>query len=127
MNPLRVFAGLFALLAVSNALKPLKLGDSVGFVLFGTRLDGTANLIAGPLFAVYLAVYAYGILNQRKFALGMGVAYAIYVVVNLVTWTLYAPQAAESGMLFGLVYTAIAVGVSSGAAYLLYQARDELV
>ena len=45
---LSIFTILFAVLAVSNLLKPLQpLGDETGFVLFGTRLTGTANLIAG--------------------------------------------------------------------------------
>ena len=45
---LSIFVILFAVLAVSNLLKPLQiLGDETGFVLFWTRLTGTANLIAG--------------------------------------------------------------------------------
>ncbi|MEO2137626.1 MAG: hypothetical protein ABGY28_09255, partial [bacterium] len=55
---LRVFALLFGLLAISNFLKPLQLSPDVGFVLFGTRLEGSANAIAGPAFGLYLAAYA---------------------------------------------------------------------
>jgi len=58
---LRAFAVLFALLSLSNLLKPFKLSPEVGFVLLGTRLSGTANAIAGPLFGIYLAVYAVGL------------------------------------------------------------------
>ena len=56
---LSIFAMLFAVLAVSNLLKPVQiLGEETGFVLFGTRLTGTANLIAGPLAGAYLLAYA---------------------------------------------------------------------
>ena len=43
---LRVAAVLFALLAVSNLLKPVQLwGVHTGFVLFGHRLSGMANAL----------------------------------------------------------------------------------
>ena len=48
---LSIFAVLFALLAVSNLLKPLQLGGEqiTGFVFFGQRLAGTANTIVVTL------------------------------------------------------------------------------
>ena len=67
---LTVFAICFALLAISNLLKPLQIGgDRTGFVLLGTRLSGIPNDIVGPLFGIFLAVYAYGIWNMRRFAM----------------------------------------------------------
>ncbi len=73
---LTVLALLFALLAVSNFAKPLELGPTPGFVLFGRRLSGTANEIIGPLFGLYLLAYATGIWRLRRWALPMGVLYA---------------------------------------------------
>ena len=64
---LTVFAALFIVLAVSNFLKPLQVGgEQTGFVLFGRRLSGTPNTIAGPLFGAYLLVYAIGILGMKR-------------------------------------------------------------
>jgi hypothetical protein len=117
---------LFALLAVSNFLKPLQVGGSqTGFVLFGERLSGLPNAGAGPLFGLYLAVYALGIWRLRRYALPMGYAYAAYVVANLVLFTIRAPQPPGVGpMIFGLVYSGVAIGVSAGAVMLLRRRAD---
>jgi len=123
---LKVLAGLFCLLAISNLLKPLQLTDDIGFVLLGRRLDGTANMIAGPLFAVYLAVYAAGIFRMKRYALPMGVVYAGYVIVNLIMWNFRMPEGAETSLLFGIAYMTIAIGASSGAAALLWKHKNEL-
>src|SRR5687767_5879738 len=116
-----VFAVLFALLAVSNLLKPFQIGgEETGFVLFGRRLSGTANTIAGPLFGLYLLIYAYGIWKKKRFAIPMSHAYALYVVLNLVLFMANNTRPPGIGyVLFGVVYSAIALGVSVGAAYLL--------
>src|SRR5258706_16026028 len=122
---LTVFAVLFGLLAVSNLLKPLQIGSQTGFVLFGKRLSGLPNTIFGPLFGLFLAAYATGIWGMRRRALPMGIAYAIYVVVNLILFTVRMPQ--EPGhLLFGIVYMTVAIGVSSGAAVLLWRRQNEL-
>lgn len=123
-----VFAVLFALLAVSNLLKPFQIeGEQTGFVLFGQRLSGTANTLAGPLFGLYLLVYAYGIWHKKRFALPLSHAYALYVVLNLLLFI--ANNTRPPGIryvIFGIVYSAIALGVSVGAAYFLTSHKAEL-
>jgi hypothetical protein len=125
---LSIAAILFTILAVSNLFKPFKLwGENTGFVLLGQRLDGAANAIVGPLFGLYLLVYAWGIWRQKWFALPMAYAYAVYVIVNLVLFI--SSQLASSGegnLFFGLVYTVVAIGVSSGTALLLTKHRATL-
>ena len=125
---LRVFAIAFGLLAISNFLKPLQIGGGqTGFVFFGQRLTGTANMIAGPLFGIFLLVYAWGIWNMKRFALGMGHAYATYVVLNLILF--YANNPTPPGIgykIFGFVYTFVALGVAGGAAVLLTRNKDKL-
>lgn len=122
---LTICAVLFGILALSNALKPLQLGgDQTGFVFLGQRLSGVANTIAGPLFALYLAVYAYGIWTMRRFALPMSHAYAAWVILNLVLWNLRTTQ--PTPVLFGLVYVGIAIGVSLGAAIAITKRKTEL-
>jgi hypothetical protein len=127
---LTIAAILFAVLAVSNLLKPLRLGGGeTGFVLFGERLSGTANAIAGPLFGLYLLVYAAGIWGMRRFALPMAALYAAYVAVNLVLFTVRTPPPPGAGIgwqVFGVVYAAIAIGVSVGAWRALAKRRDQL-
>lgn len=129
---LSIFAILFAALAVSNVLKPLQImGDETGFVLFGTLLTGTANLIAGPLAGVYLLVYAYGIWQMKRFAVGLAHAYALYVALNLLLFMYKGvPNAAEpSGVVASVIFAAypiVAVGVSTGAAIVLTKRKHEL-
>lgn len=120
---LRVFASLFALLAVSNLLKPLQWGEDIGFVLLGKRLSGTANLVAGPLFGIYLAVYARALWRLEPYALPMGAAYAAYVALNLVLFPLRMPAASQPSLAFSAVYAAVALGVSVGAVVLLARLR----
>jgi len=126
---LTVFAVLFMLLAVSNFLKPFQFGgeEHTGFVFLGRRLSGTPNTIAGPLFGAYLLIYAIGILRMKRWALPMAWAYAAYVVVNLILFTVRnVPPPGAGYAIFGVVYSAVAIGVSGGAAYLLSQRRAAL-
>ncbi|TMA80020.1 MAG: hypothetical protein E6J77_18855 [Deltaproteobacteria bacterium] len=127
---LTVLALLFGLLAVSDLAKPLEasLGGGLrpGFVLFGHRLSGTANAVVGPLFGLYLLVYAAGIWRMRRWALPIGVVYAIYVIVNLTLFTFRDPEPMHEGVLFGVIYAVVAVGVSWGAVWLLSQRRAAL-
>ena len=97
------------LMAISNFSKPITQsmdpGGNAGFVFFGTRLTGTANLLAGPLFGAILAAY---------------------VVVNLVLFMSNPPPGGDPGLVFGLVYAAVAIGISSGGAWYLMQHKEEL-
>jgi len=122
------FAVLFGILAISNLLKPFQFGgDQTGFVFFGHRLSGVANTVIGPLFGLYLAIYAAGIWRMKRYALTMAYAYAGYVVVNLVLFNMTNVTPPGAGyVIFGIVYSTVAIGVSAGAAYLLRQHRAAL-
>jgi hypothetical protein len=117
---------LFCALAVSNVLKPLELYPDHGFVFLGDRLRGTPNLLLGPLAGVVLAVYGVGVLRRRAYALPLGRVYAAYVVANLVLFTIRMPDEAFGKPIFGLVYAAVAIGVSSGAVWALARNRAAL-
>jgi hypothetical protein len=116
------------LLGISNLLKPLRLGgEQTGFVFLGQRLEGLANTVAGPLFGVFLLVYAAAILGQRRVALTLGYVYGSYVLANLILFPLRTTIPSGAGYaVFGLVYSAVALGVSWGVVYLLRQHRDAL-
>jgi hypothetical protein len=125
---LTTFAVLFAILALSNFLKPFHLDPNAGFVFFGMKTHGVANAILGPAFGALLAVYAIGIWRMRRWVLPIAYAYAAYVILNLL---LYALRNAGSGgqpsPAFMIGYIAIAIGVSAGSAGLLHRRRRELV
>ncbi len=126
---LTVFALLLALMAVSNFLKPFSHNPGVGFVFFGTRLSGLPNMIVAPIFGIMLAVYAYGIFAMRKFALPIGIFYAAYVIINMPLFILTyhgSPVMQEHSWAYLIPYPFVAIGVSSGAAVLLYFRKADL-
>jgi hypothetical protein len=127
---LTVLALSFGLPALDDLAKPLaaSLGGGVrpGFVLFGHRLSGTANAVIGPLFGLFLLVYAAGIWRMRRWALPMGTVYAAYVTLNLTLFMLRDPEPMREGVLFGPIYAVVALGVSWGTVWVLSQRRDVL-
>jgi len=123
---LRICGILFCLLAVSNCTKFIEASPHQGFMLFGMRQHGLPNLFWGWVFGIYLAIYGVGVLRMRAWALPMGIAYAIYVVLNLILFTIRMPEEAWARPIFGLVYIIVAVGVSSGTVVLLRRNRAAL-
>jgi hypothetical protein len=123
---LRSFALLFALMALSDALKPFAYTPETGFVLLGQRLSGTPNTVVALTFSALLATYAASIWQENRRALTLGIAYAVYVAANLTLWNFRKPEGAETPLIFGLPYLISAIGVSSGAAWLLWRHRDRL-
>jgi hypothetical protein len=120
---LTVLAVVLALLAVSDVLKPLRLeGAETGLVFLGRRLTGTAGGIAGLALGTYLAIYAAGVWGMRRWARPMAWGYAAYVTLNLVLFPFRTPQPPDAGvgyLLFGIVYTLLAIGGAVGCAVLL--------
>lgn len=118
---LTVLAILFAILAVSDILKPLHLeGPTTGLVFFGKRLSGAPNAILGPIFGIVLLIYAAGIWRMSRYALYLGYAYAIYVTINLILFSARNPSlTSRSEMIFGIVYIVFALALSWGTPVLL--------
>jgi|SRR5271163_977820 len=125
---LTILAILFAILALSDILKPLHLeGPTTGLVFFGKRLSGVPNAILGPALGFVLLIYAAGIWRMRRYAIAIGFAYAIYVTINLVLFTMRNPPAASaSDRIFGIVYVVGALVLSWGTAILLRRHQAEL-
>jgi hypothetical protein len=125
---LTTFAALFAILALSNFLKPFHLDPNAGFVFFGVKTHGIANAILGPAFGALLVAYAIGIWRMRRWVLPIAYAYAVYVILNLLLYTLWnAGSAGGPSLIFMLGYIAIAVGGSAGSAVLLHRHNHKLV
>lgn len=125
---LTILAILFAILALSDILKPLHLeGATTGLVFFGKRLSGAPNAILGPLLGIFLLIYAAGIWRMRRYAIALGFAYAIYVTLNLVLFFARNPPPASQGeVIFGVVYIAGALALGWGTPILLRRRRAEL-
>jgi hypothetical protein len=125
---LTILAILFAVLAVSDMLKPLHLeGATTGLVFFGKRLSGTPDAILGPILGIILLIYAAGIWRMRRYALYLGYAYAIYVTVNLVLFSVRnPPPPSRNEMIFGIAYIIFALAFSWGTAVLLTRHKSEL-
>jgi len=125
---LTTFAVLFAILALSNFSKPFHLDPNAGFVFFGVKTHGMANAILGPAFGLILIAYAIGICRMRRWVLPIAYAYAAYVMLNLLLYSIRnAGAPAQPQPAFMLVYIAIAIGVSAGSAILLHRRRYALV
>lgn len=122
---LSVAAVLFALLALSNFLKPVLASDNTGFVFFGHRLSGVPNAILGPLFGLMLIAYVIAIWQMRRYALPLGWAYAAYVVANMVLFSLHTTDKPPSPA-FVVATLVIGLGIPIGAAVVLTQKRAQL-
>lgn len=125
---LTTLAILFAILALTDILKPLHLeGPTTGLVFFGKRLSGTPDAILGPMLGIILLTYAAGIWRMRRYAMYLGYAYAIYVTINLVLFSARnPPPASQSEMIFDIVYIVLALAFSWGAAMLLNRHKVDL-
>jgi hypothetical protein len=119
---------LFFLAAIEDILKPFHLeGPTTGLVFLGRRLNGVPNAILGPLLGVFLVIYAAGICRIRSYALSQAYGYAVYVVINLVLFTARYPAPTAPGeKIFGLVYTALALVITWGAAIALTRRKADL-
>jgi hypothetical protein len=126
---LTVFAILFAIVAISNLLKPFHLeGSTTGFVFFGTRTAGIWNDILGPAFGIFLLVYAIGIWQMKRYALPLGCLYAAYVILNIVLYSAKnRGEAHPPSPGFMIAYIVLAVGISSASALILIRRRADLI
>jgi hypothetical protein len=125
---LTVLAILFALAAIEDILKPLHLeGPTTGLVFLGTRLSGSANLVMSVVLAIFLASYAVGIWRMKKYALTLGLIYAVYVTLNIVIFSIRYAGENNGSPAFQIGFTIGAIVLPWGSAILLWRRRHELV
>ena len=124
---LTAFAIGFVLLGISNLLKPFHLGAEEGLVFFGKRLEGLPNTILAPLMALFQFAYAAGIWGLKRNAMPMSHAYATYVILNLILFSMRNPSPSSAGEIaFTVVYAIVAIGVSVATAAILTKRKEEL-
>jgi hypothetical protein len=124
---LTVLALLFILAAISDLMKPFHLeGPTTGFVFFGTRTHGLENAVLGPLFGIFLIVYAIGILRMKKYAVPLAFIYAFYVVLNIVLYSIHPPPGDQGSAGFLVAFLIFAIAVPWISAILLWRRRANL-
>ena len=132
---LTILAILFVLAAIQDILKPFHLeGPATGLVFFGTRLSGLSNAIVGPLLGIFLLVYAAGIWRMRSYAFYLACVYAVYVTINLATRgrhdllliVRHLAPASRGDLIFGIIYTILALIFTWGAVVILNWRRTDL-
>jgi len=126
---LTVMAILFVVLAISDFTKALQHAGNPavgGIVILGhkfTRAFGTLTL--GPLFGLFLLIYAYGLWNMSRWVIPISVFYAFYVPVNLVLfWSLH--QLNPPTVRFIVFYLFVSLTGSIGTALYLAFNKDRL-
>ena len=124
---LTAFAVLFVLLAIEDFLKPFGLeGPTTGIVFFGHRLQGHAAYV-GWIVGAFLLVYAFSIFTMRALAMPLAYTYGAYVVLNIAIFTLTYPPPTSSGeLIFGVVYSILAILGAWIAVILLRRRRADL-
>jgi hypothetical protein len=123
---LTIFALLFVLLAISDFLKPFHLDPNAGFVFLGTKLSGTGNQVMGPLFAVCLLIYAYGIWTMRRYALPVAYIFTGWVCVNMVLFSMKNRNTPQPSPIVAIVTMAIGIGVPLATAIVLSRRQADL-
>ena len=119
---LTIFAILFAIIAITNFLKPFHLFPNDGFVLMGTKLTGTANAIVAPLFGAIVLIFAYGIWAMRKFALPIAYAFVPCVILNMALFSM-KHRSTRPLPVIGVV---VGIGVPLALAIVLHRHRADL-
>lgn len=113
---LRVLAGLIGFRALTNVFKEVA---GSGLVFFGGMLSGWPNRILAPALGICMLVYAWGLWNQRSFALPMGIVYAIFVVFNVALFPYRTGiPAAFTAWEYG-VFGVLAIGLTTLPPFLL--------
>ncbi len=120
---LKVIAVLLALRAMTNVLKPL--GAGTGLVFFGQFLTGSEQYWLGPLTGLYMLTLAWGYWSGKSWALPMGVAYVVFVAINLIGFYVNVGIPPGFQAWHYLVFAAIALLVPSAAVWLLRQILAE--
>ena len=124
---LTTIAILFAVLAISDIIKPMTENAQTGLVFLGVRQHGLADATLGPALGFVLLLYAAGIWRMRRYALYLGTAYAVYVILNLILFTQFnPPPKTSSERLFDIVYMIVAITVSVGTVLILRRRRADL-
>ncbi|MEO8605293.1 MAG: hypothetical protein ABI629_22175 [bacterium] len=85
---------LIALRSLTNFAKLLQ-GDDATLVTFGQILHGSAAFLPAALIGLFMLLTGLAMMIGNRWAAPLIAAYAVYVAVNLVTWTVTNPGEIE--------------------------------
>jgi hypothetical protein len=123
---LTIFAILFALLALSNFIKPFSHDPGTTFIFLGGKMSGAANFILAWMFGILIAAYAYGIWAMRKFALPIAYFYLPWVIVNTILFGIRNGGGMQPSVAIAIGSIAIGIGVPLAALIMLRRRQAEL-
>jgi hypothetical protein len=136
----RVCAALIVLRSFTNFAKLFQ-GESATLVLFGQILRGADAALPSLIVGAFMLVTGIALWTGARWAFPLIVAYAAYVAVNLLTWSVMNPEefqhvgarfssstdAAElyrTGIIAFLGYCLVALGTTAGPAWILWKRRQ---
>lgn len=136
---IRLCGALIALRALTNFAKLLQ-GDDAVLVVFGQILRGGAAMPPALLIGAFMLVTGIALLRGARIALPLIAIYAVYVAINLVTWTATNPEELQrvGGMVSSATdaatlrrdgawafvgYCVVALGTTALPAWLLWRQR----
>jgi hypothetical protein len=136
---IRICAALIALRALTNFAKLFQ-GDDAMLVVFGQILRGGAVALPAALIGAFMLATGIALWRGGRWALPLITAYAVYVVINLATWTVTNPQELQrvGGMVSSATdadvlrregawafvgYCVVALGTTALPAWLLWKQR----
>jgi len=115
-------------------------GDDAMMVVFGRILRGPEVAVPAVLIGAFMLVTGVAMLMGSRWAFPMITAYAGFVAVNLLAWTVINPEefvrvgkqlssatddaaARRAGVLGFLGYCVIALGTTAGPAWVMWRGR----
>ncbi len=135
----QICAILIVLRSFTNFAKLFR-GDDAVMVFFGQILAGGQVAIPAIMVGLFMLITGLGMLRGASWALPMISAYAAFVAINLLAWTLMNPDEfvrvgqqigsaadeagqRQTGALGFLGYAVIALGTTAGPAWVLWKER----
>ncbi len=136
---IRLCGALIALRALTNFGKLFQ-GDNAVLVVFGQILRGGAAMLPALLIGAFMLATGIALLRGARIALPLITIYAVYVAINLVTWTATNPEEFQrvGGMVSSATdadalrrdgawafvgYCVVALGTTAVPAWLLWRQR----
>ena len=136
---IRICGALIALRALTNFGKLFQ-GDDAVIVVFGQILRGGAAILPSLLIGAFMLATGVALLRGARSALPLIAIYAVYVAINLVTWTASNPEELQrvgsivssatdaatlqrDGAWAFVAYCVVALGTTAVPAWLLWRRR----
>lgn len=139
MTFVRICAVLIGLRSLSNFAKPMQ-GPEAILVFFGQVLHGAEVVAPAILLGLWMLLTAAAMWRPEPYAWPMITGYALFVILNLILWTVNNPLELQRvggllssatdpmdqqiyGLMGMILYSAIAIGMTAGPAWVLWRRR----